>query len=165
MDLYDRYGKLIYSVILGAVRDAATAEDITQEAFLRIWNRVGTFDEEKGKLEGWLVTVARNRAFDHLRSLRKSPQLSSASLEDLERTGLFAVNENQAERIARKSAVRDALKSLEEDQRAVIELTHFEGMSQTEIAEQLKKPLGTVKGLVRSALKSLRSAMAGAGVQ
>ena len=165
LDLYDRYGKLIYSVILRAVSDGGIAEDITQEAFLRIWNRVGTFDEEKGKLEGWLVTVARNRAFDYLRSVRNSPQMSRVSLEDLERMGLFSSDENQADRIAQKNAVSHALKSLGEDQREVIELTHFEGLTQTEIAEKLRKPLGTVKGLVRSALKSLRTAMVGAGVQ
>ena len=164
MDLYDRYGKLIYSVIFRAVNNSAIAEDITQETFLRIWNRIGTFDEEKGKLEGWLVTVARNRAFDYLRSMRNSPSLSTVSLDDLERTGFASSNENQSDRIARERAVTAALKNLNREQREVIELTHFEGMSQIEIAQKLQKPLGTVKGLVRSALKSLRTAMAGASM-
>ena len=164
MDLYDRYGKLIYSVIFRAVSDSGIAEDITQEAFLRIWNRVATFDEEKGNLEGWVVTVARNRAFDYLRSRRNTPQIATASLEDLERTGVFASGENPADRIAKKNAVSAALKTLGDDQREVIELTHFEGLTQTEIAEKLHKPLGTVKGLARSALKSLRASMVGLAV-
>lgn len=164
MDLYDRYGKLIYSVIFRAVNHSAIAEDITQETFLRVWNRVGTFDEEKGKFEGWLVTVARNRAFDYLRSVRSSPAVSTVSLDDLERTGVASSNESQSNRIARERAVVAALKNLNREQREVIELTHFEGMSQTEIAQKLQKPLGTVKGLVRSALKSLRTAMVGAGM-
>jgi RNA polymerase sigma-70 factor (ECF subfamily) len=93
MDLYDSYARLLYSIILRAVNNSALAEDLTQEAFLRIWNRIGTFDQEKGNLQGWLVTVARNRAFDYLRSVRNAPDLSSVSLTDLERTGLFAAEE------------------------------------------------------------------------
>jgi RNA polymerase sigma-70 factor (ECF subfamily) len=164
MDLYDRYGKLIFSVIFRAVNDSAIAEDITQETFLRVWNRIGTFEESKGKLEGWLVTVARNRAFDYLRSARNSPPLSTVSLDDLERTGFASSNENQSDRVARQNAVVAALNNLNREQRQVIELTHFEGMSQTEIARKLQKPLGTVKGLARSALKSLRTAMMEAGM-
>src|ERR1700761_9256802 len=92
--LYDKYGSLVYSVIFRAVAERATAEDLTQETFLRIWNRIHTFDEEKGKLQSWLVTVARNRAFDHLRSIRNQAIQSSAPLEDLERAGCFAGPEN-----------------------------------------------------------------------
>ena len=157
--LYDRYARLLYSIILRAVNDRSVAEDITQEVFLRVWNRIATFDEEKGNFEGWLVTVARNRAFDYLRSVRNAPDLSPLSLTDLERTNLFSVDDREADRLALADAVQVALKGLNQDQREVIELTHFQGMTQTEIAGQLKKPLGTVKGLVRSALKSLRSAM------
>jgi RNA polymerase sigma-70 factor, ECF subfamily len=159
LDLYDRYARLLYSIILRAVKNSSVAEDLTQEAFLRVWNRVGTFDEEKGNLQGWLVTVARNRAFDYLRSVRNAPDLSSPSLTDLERTGLFVVEEGRTDQLVAAEAVRNALSGLNREQREVIELTHFEGMTQTEIAGRLNKPLGTVKGLVRSALKSLRIAI------
>ncbi len=162
MELYDRYGKLMYSVILRAVKDTAMAEDVTQEALLRIWNRIGTFNEEKGNLEGWVVTVARNRAFDYMRAVRHTPETVSANFGDWERPQQLSAHDNQAERVANQQAVLAALGSLNSDQRAVIELTHFEGMSQSEIAHQLQKPLGTVKGLVRSALKSLRSVLVGA---
>lgn len=165
LDLYDLYGRLLYSIILRAVNDSATAEDITQETFLRVWNRIGSFDEEKGNLEGWLVTVARNRAFDYLRSVRGTPEISSISFTDLERSALFSSDEDQSGRLAAAEAIRNALNGLNREQREVIELTHFEGMTQTEIAGRLNKPLGTVKGLVRSALKSLRSAMLPAGAQ
>ena len=162
VSLYDKYGGLVYSVILRAVADRATAEDLVQETFLRIWNRVQTFDDEKGRFEGWLVTVARNRAFDYLRSVKNHPAQSFGRLEDLEQAGCFLNKDerqgDQADRIARQKAVGQALQSLNEDQRRVIELTHFEGMTQTEISEKLNKPLGTVKSLVRSALKSLRTA-------
>jgi RNA polymerase sigma-70 factor (ECF subfamily) len=132
MDLYDSYARLLYSIILRAVNNSALAEDLTQEAFLRIWNRIGTFDQEKGNLQGWLVTVARNRAFDYLRSVRNAPDLSSVSLTDLERTGLFAAEERPTDQLATAEAVRNALKALNQEQREVIELTHFEGMTQTE---------------------------------
>lgn len=165
VDLYGRYGKLLYSIIFRAVGVSSTAEDITQETFLRVWNRIGTFDDNKGNLEGWLVTVARNRAFDYLRSKHNSFEVSPDSLERVERSEFSANEDNPADRIARQRAVSRALEGLTRDQREVIELTHFEGMSQTEIAEKLRKPLGTVKGLVRSALKSLRTALVGVSAQ
>jgi len=161
VDLYDRYGRLLYSVILRAVNDSATAEDLLQETLMRVWNRIHTFDETKGRLEGWLVTVARNRALDHLRANQTSPLAATADLEDLERAGMFYRSESHADRIAQENAVNAALGSLNKDQRQVIELIHFEGLTQAEIAAKLGRPLGTVKGMVRSALKCLRTAMAG----
>ncbi len=159
MELYDRYGRLVFSIILRAVNDSGIAEDITQETFLRVWNRIGSFDEAKGNFQGWLVTVARNRAFDHLRSMRNTPAISPVSLTDLEHSGLCAVESSHSDQVVSAEAVRQALGKLTSEQREVIELTHFEGMTQTEIAGKLNKPLGTVKGLARSALKSLRSAV------
>jgi RNA polymerase sigma-70 factor (ECF subfamily) len=165
VDLYDRYGKLIYSIILRTVRSSATAEDITQETFLRVWNRIHTFTNDRGNLQGWLVTVARNRAFDYLRSQQSSRALATANLDELERAGYFYSELDQSDRIAKQNAVTQALNLLPEEQREVIELTHYEGMTQTEIAQKLGKPLGTVKGLVRGALKKLRSSMTEATVQ
>jgi RNA polymerase sigma-70 factor (ECF subfamily) len=156
-ELYDRYGGLLYSVTLRAVSNPATAEDLVQETFLRIWNRIHTFDLERGRLEGWIVTIARNRAIDYLRSLRSQPGESSATLEDLEHSGLFVTRETEAERLSRRDAVGAALESLNDAQREVLELTHFQGLTQTEIAERTHKPLGTIKSLVRSALKILRT--------
>jgi RNA polymerase sigma-70 factor (ECF subfamily) len=161
--LYDKYGSLVYSVIFRAVADKGTAEDLAQETFLRIWSRIHTFDEEKGRLQSWLVTVARNRAFDYLRSTRNQSVQTAAPLEELERAGCFANSENPnddpIDRLAKEKAVSQALESLTKEQREVIELTHFEGMTQTEISKKLQKPLGTVKSLVKSALKNLRAAV------
>jgi RNA polymerase sigma-70 factor (ECF subfamily) len=162
-ELYDKYGGLLYSVILRSVSNQSTAEDLVQETFLRIWNRIHTFDLERGRLEGWMVTIARNRAIDYLRSLRSQPGESATSLEDLEHSGLFVTRETEAERLTRKNAVGAALDSLNESQREVLELTHFQGLTQTEIADRLHKPLGTVKSLVRSALKILRTSAVEAG--
>jgi RNA polymerase sigma-70 factor (ECF subfamily) len=161
-ELYDKYSGLLYSVILRSVANQATAEDLVQETFLRIWNRIHTFDVERGRLEGWIVTIARNRAIDYLRSLRSQPGESTTTLEDLEHSGLFVTKETEADRLTRRKAVGAALGSLNEEQREVLELTHFQGLTQTEIAERLHKPLGTVKSLVRSALKVLRASAVGA---
>jgi RNA polymerase sigma-70 factor (ECF subfamily) len=163
-ELYDRYAGLLYSVILRAVANQATAEDLVQETFLRIWNRIQTFDVERGRLEGWMVTIARNRAIDYLRSMRSQPGEATATLEDLEHAGLFVTRETEADLLTRRKAVSSALNRLNEEQRQVLELTHFQGLTQTEIAEKMRKPLGTVKSLVRSALKVLRtSAVEAAG--
>lgn len=162
-ELYDKYAGLLYAVILRAVTNQATAEDLLQETFLRIWNRIQTFDPERGRLEGWIVTIARNRAVDYLRSLRSQPGESSTTLEDLEHSGLFVTRESEVDHLTRRKAVGAALERLNQEQRAVLELTHFQGLTQTEIAERLHKPLGTVKSLVRSALKLLRSSAVEAG--
>lgn len=159
VDLYDRYGKLIYSIILRTVRSSETAEDLTQETFLRVWTRIHTFSNERGNFQGWLVTVARNRALDYLRSTQSSLAVTDYSLDDLEKSGRFYLEQDQSDRIAKQNAVAQAMNLLPDDQREVIELTHYEGMTQTEIAEKLGKPLGTVKGMVRGALKKLRSSM------
>src|SRR5258708_6216696 len=89
-DLYDRYGRLAYSLILRIVRNASTAEDLVQETFLRVWNRVQSFDAEKGALGAWLLAVARNRAIDHLRSVDGRMDANAIELNHLESPGMFA---------------------------------------------------------------------------
>jgi RNA polymerase sigma-70 factor, ECF subfamily len=153
--LYDRYGRLLFSIIYRAVREHALAEELVQDSLLRAWTRVQTFDGEKGSLSGWLATIARHRAVDHLRSSRYEPRFF-ADLDEVDRLGLCPT-EPGGDRIERARAVTQALSRLNVRQREVIELTYFEGMTQTEVAQRLNKPLGTVKGLVRSALKMLRT--------
>lgn len=158
-DLYDRYKRLVYSIIYQAVREQGVAEDLTQETFWRVWNRIQTFDSERGKLEPWIATIARNRAVDHLRSIRNSQQFS---FETIETNAMFFSTQSHASQIERENRVLKALKSLSPAQREMIEMAHYQGLTQTEIAELLQRPLGTVKGTLRSALKLLRSAMEGA---
>ena len=151
--------RLVYSIIYQAVREQGVAEDLTQETFWRIWNRIQTFDPLKGKLEPWIATIARNRAVDHLRSIRNSQQFS---FETIETNALFFSTQSHANQVEREATVLKALKSLNAAQREVIELAHYQGLTQTEIAETLRRPLGTVKGTLRSALKVLRGALEGA---
>jgi len=160
-DLYDRYGRIAYSLIQRVVRDAAAAEDLVQ-TFLRVWNRVQSFDQERGALGPWILTVARNRAIDYLRSIDGRMSAGAVELDKLERPGLFAAFEDQALSMDRVERLRSAFEKLSPNQRMVIELAYFEGLSQTEMAERIRQPLGTVKTWVRSALKVLREELIGA---
>ena len=155
-DLYDRYGRLAYSIIYRVVRNPSAAEDLVQETFLRVWNRAQSFDHEKGALGPWVLAVARNRAIDYLRSIEGRMTAGSVELDGVENPSTFSGIDESALSIDRVRKVKTAFEKLNANQREVIELAYFEGMSQTEMAERLKQPLGTVKTWVRSALKVLR---------
>jgi RNA polymerase sigma-70 factor (ECF subfamily) len=153
--LYDRYARLVYALIVRIVRDTAIAEDLVQETFLRVWNRVQAFDSERGAVGPWLLAVARNRAIDYLRSAEARLR-NAVELQETEHPALF---ENLEEGILQSDLlrrVRAALANLPAPQRTVIELAYFEGLSQTEMAERMGQPLGTVKTWVRTALNTLR---------
>jgi RNA polymerase sigma-70 factor (ECF subfamily) len=163
-ELYDRFGRLAYSVILGIVRDASTAEDLTQETFLRVWNRMAGFDSGRGALGAWLLAVARNRAIDYIRSAQARATIHSFELEEHEHPSLFVDMERNLFTADSARRVRKAMARLNENQKKVIELAYFEGLSQSEMAERLRQPLGTVKTWVRTALKVLRDEMGAATV-
>jgi len=155
-ELYDRYGKLAYSLIFRVVRDSGVAEDLVQETFLRVWNRAQGFDAERGSLGPWLLAVARNRAIDYVRSSGGKMAKGALELEYAEQPAAFVNFEADVLSQDRARRVRAALERLSENQRHVIELAYFEGLSQTEMAERMGQPLGTVKTWVRTALKNLR---------
>ena len=159
-ELYDRYGKLAYSLIYRIVRDVGVAEDLVQEAFLRVWNRAQGFDAERGALGPWLLAVARNRAIDYVRSSGGKMARGSLELAHAEQPSVFVNFEADVLSQDRARRVRGALDRLNENQRHVIELAYFEGLSQSEMAERMGQPLGTVKTWVRTALKNLRQELA-----
>lgn len=154
--LYDRYGRTAYSLIYRIVRDAAVAEDLVQETFLRVWNRAHSFDQERGALGPWILTVARNRAIDHVRSVDGRMAANAMELDRVENPRQFSNFEDSALTLDRARRLKEAFVKLTPTQREVIELAYFEGLSQTEMAARLKQPLGTVKTWVRAALKILR---------
>ncbi|MFN7933760.1 MAG: sigma-70 family RNA polymerase sigma factor [Bryobacteraceae bacterium] len=157
-ELYDRYGKLVYSVILRMVREQSVAEDLTQEAFLRVWNRVQFFDAEKGALGPWILAVARNRAIDHLRSAANRMSGKSTDIDaPIEHPEAFINLERDIINSDHARVLRLAMSKLSDKQREVIELAYYEGLSQSEMAERMNQPLGSVKSWVRTALKILRS--------
>jgi len=155
-ELYDRYGRLAYSLIYRVVRDVGVAEDLVQETFLRVWNRAQGFDAERGALGPWLLAVARNRAIDYIRSSGGKMARSALELDYAEQPAMFVNFEADVLSQDRARRVRAALERLNENQRHVIELAYFEGLSQSEMAERMGQPLGTVKTWVRTALKNLR---------
>ena len=162
-DLYDRYGRIAYALIFRIVRNGAVAEDLVQETFLRVWNRVQSFDPQRGALGPWVLTVARNRAIDYLRSVDGKLSAGALELDRLENPALFR-DFSDALAIDRTRKLKSAFEKLNENQRIVIELAYFEGLSQTEMAAQMKQPLGTVKTWVRTALKILRDELTEAAI-
>jgi RNA polymerase sigma-70 factor (ECF subfamily) len=159
--LYDRYGRLVYSLALRIVRDAGDAEDVTQDVFVQAWRQADRFDTERGSVAAWLLSVTRARAIDLLRRRRVRPQpADSPAIAD---TSDDAPGQDvRLEWAERAGAVRAALDSLPFVQRLAIELAFFEGLTHNEIAEQLEVPLGTVKSRVRQGLLRLRDLLAGA---
>jgi len=155
-ELYDHYGRLIYSLIQRMVRNSAAAEDLVQETFLRIWNRMPAFDQERGALGPWVLTVARNRAIDYLRSADGRMSAGALDLDRMEHPGQFCDFDNRALSLDRARMLKEAFEKLTPNQKTVIELAYFEGLSQTEMADRMQQPLGTIKTWVRSALKVLR---------
>jgi RNA polymerase sigma-70 factor (ECF subfamily) len=163
-ELYDRFGRLAYSVIIAIVRDTATAEDLVQETFLRVWNRVHAFEAGKGALGPWLLAVARNRAIDHLRSQSARMDRNAYELDLREHPSLFVNMEREVLNTDHARIIRSAISKLSANQQKVIELAYYEGLSQTEMADRLGEPLGTVKTWVRTALRHLREELGQAAI-
>src|ERR1017187_6425413 len=151
-ELYDRYGRLAYALIL---RDVGAAEALVQETFLRVWTRIQAFDAQKGSIGPWLLAVARNRAIDYLRSAG-GRERNSVEFEETGHPSFFTDMEQGILASDRARRVKAAVEKLSATQRQVIELAYFEGLTQTEMAERMGQPLGTVKTWVRTALKNLR---------
>jgi len=156
--VYDRYRLILFSVILRILTDRAEAEDVLQEVFLQVWRRAGDFDEARGRAFTWLVTIARSRALDRLRSGRsRARRAEEAVHESVDETSDASLDALKSEAAA---IVRKALGELTDEQRKVLFLAYFEGLTQTEIAARLGDPLGTVKTRMRSGLIKLRELLA-----
>lgn len=158
-DLYDRFGRIAYSVILAIVHDGGVAEDLVQETFLRVWNRAQTFDGRQGALGSWLLAIARNRAIDHVRSASARMDRAAFELDAHEHPSLFVDMEREVVNSDHARLIRKAIGKLNDNQRKVIQFAYYEGLSQTEMAQRMGQPLGTVKTWVRGALKVLREEM------
>jgi RNA polymerase sigma-70 factor (ECF subfamily) len=154
-ELYDRYGKMAYSLVLRVVRDNAIAEDLVQETFLRVWNRVHSVDSEKGSLGAWLLAIARNRAIDYLRS-SAGRERNEIELDENDHAPLYREMEAGILISDQARRVKVAMDKLAPNYRTVMELAYFEGLSQSEMALKMGQPLGTIKTWVRTALQSLR---------
>jgi len=178
--LYDRYGEAIFASAYRLTADRGIAEEVVQETFLTLWNRAELFDPTAGSLPAWLHAIGRNRAVDRLRAAGRRPRLvtvSSANAPDasealgLERAAASGTvvagaaqppgPEEAADAAGLRDALRIAMAAMPDHERTVILLAYQEELSQTEIADRLDWPLGTVKTRTRRALLRLREALGG----
>ncbi|MBI1737181.1 MAG: sigma-70 family RNA polymerase sigma factor [Candidatus Rokubacteria bacterium] len=156
---YDRYASLVYPLVLRIVRDRADAADVVQEVFWEAWQAAATYDAERGTPEAWLLTRARSRAIDRVRSVRRRSETFVAPVDEALTAAPGDGTPDQADRISDRGRIQTALERLPDAQREVIELAYWKGLTQTEIAERLKQPLGTVKTRIRLGLERLREAL------
>ena len=154
--LHDRYSQVVYSVALRVLGETSQAEDILQEIFLQLWRNPQTFDSNRGSLGAWLAVITRHRAIDLLR--RRRPE---SDIEDV----IVAVDtrlEQTTDRNMAVAKIRAVVERLPAEQRKPLEMAFFEGLTHSEIATKTGEPLGTVKTRIRSALLTLRKALAAA---
>ena len=152
--LYDRYRLILFSLVLRILHSREEAEDVLQELFLQVWKRATDFDESRGRPFTWLVTLARSRAIDRLRSLNSRERAATESAHAVPDSWADAVDD--AIKSEQGEIVRRALGELPEEQRRALLLAYFEGLTQTEIAARLGSPLGTVKTRMRAGMIKLR---------
>jgi RNA polymerase sigma-70 factor (ECF subfamily) len=155
--LYDRYNRLVFSLALTIVNDRATAEEITLDVFMRIWQKAGTYRAEQAKVSTWLTHIARHHAIDVLRRRAVRSDQYAVQWED----AIYAKSPQQdpqdsAELSMRRERVHAALAQLPPDQKQAIQLAYFGGLTQSQIAETLKQPLGTIKTRMRLAMQKLQ---------
>lgn len=153
--LYDRYAHRVYGLAMKMLADPMRAEDVSQEAFLRLWNRAETYIPARGALSTWILTITRHIAIDHLRKLSRRPE-STVSLD--EHTWGEPIDPDTGSEQDRWRTLRFLLLELPEEQREVVELAYFYGLSQRQIAEHTSTPLGTVKTRARLGMDKLREA-------
>lgn len=165
--LYDRYSGTVLGLARSVLRDDRLAEEATHDVFLNLWQNPDAYDPARGPFAGWLFRVARNRAIDLYRRRREQPfgQTASNDEGDPVDPAAFLIDPepdpaDQAITALQREQVRRAMRSLTDDHRRLLELAYFRGMTQSEIATHLSRPLGTVKTQIRTAMKRLAEILA-----
>jgi len=162
--IYDRYGRLAYTLAFRVLGDAGAAEEVVQEAFLAIWRRATSYRPERGSLRTWVCSIVHHRAIDRLRGRSGRARLDLP----LDRASVEASLSDTWETVAaelERGHLRRALAGLPDDQRRTLELAYYAGHSQSEISSLMGVPLGTVKGRTRMALRRLRTALEREGLE
>jgi RNA polymerase sigma-70 factor (ECF subfamily) len=160
-ELYDRYGRPAYGLALRVLRDEALAEDAVQEAFLAIWRTASRFVPERGKASTWILTLVHRRAVD---LVRREERRRADTLGHAPEPSGGAVDEEAWLRLQRER-VQDALRQLPDQQREAIELAYYGGFTQSELAERLGQPLGTIKSRMFMGLARLRELLGEPGLE
>jgi RNA polymerase sigma-70 factor (ECF subfamily) len=159
--LYDRWSRSLYSLVFHLLMDADEAEDVVEETFWQAWRKASSYEPARGAVSTWLLTIGRRRALDRLRA--RSRRREESSNRERELADVAAPNADPLESVEgaeRRTRVHSALGQLPEEQREVLELGYFAGLSQSEIAERTGQPLGTVKTRMRLAMQKLRGSLA-----
>jgi RNA polymerase sigma-70 factor, ECF subfamily len=159
--LYDRFGRVAFGLAVRIVRDRSLAEDAVQEAFLAVWRSADRFSPERAKPSTWILTLVHRRAVD---LVRKEERRRADPIDDLAHPAGEATDEEAALRSKRR-AVQEALRRLPDDQREALELAYYGGLSQSELAERLGQPLGTIKSRMFTGLARLRDLLAESGLE
>lgn len=157
--LYDRHSRVVYSLVLRILRQAASAEEVVQDVFLQLWRNAAHYDSSRGPFLPWLLTMARNRALDQLRLKGERQRRREDQVDELPPVPVPPDFEHSLDEKRRSARVRSLMDSLQPKQKRAIELAYFEGLSHTEIAESMKEPLGTVKSWIRNGLMRLKEGL------
>lgn len=157
-ELYDRHHRLALALAYRVVGDRESAEDVVQETFLAAWRQASTYQPERGRARAWLLSIARHRAIDRIRRSRGAGDVAELdeSMVDERAPDAFQLTDQNF----RRERMRSALATLPSEQREVVEMAFYGGLTHTEIADQIGAPLGTVKGRLRLAMDKLRSTLA-----
>ena len=158
--LYERFGRRVFSLAVRILSDSVSAEEVTQDVFMSVWRRGATYVSKKGKFTTWLFSIAHNRTIDELRKRRRDLSRTNDDIDD--HLNLKSGDVSPADATVAQSEyakIRAAMQDLPEEQKNVVELSYFKGLTQTEIAEKTGQSLGTVKTRMRLALKKLPKAL------
>jgi RNA polymerase sigma-70 factor (ECF subfamily) len=161
-ELYDRFGRVAYGLALRILRDETLAQDAVQEAFLGIWRSADRFLAERAKASTWILTLVHRRAVD---LVRREDRRRGEPLESAPEPAAPETTEDEATLGLQRRLVQDALSQLSPEQRQALELGYYGGLTQSELAEQLGQPLGTIKSRMFAGLSRLRDLLAEAGVE
>ena len=154
LHLYDRHASRVYALALHVLGDPMSAEEITQDVFVKLWSRAGSYLSSRGSFATWLLSIARHAAIDRLRQERRRP--APADDEDPDDTWAELPDAQSVSEEARWKSLYFAVRALPPEQRQVIELAYYYGMSHSQIAEHLGWPVGTVKTRLRMSMEQLR---------
>jgi RNA polymerase sigma-70 factor (ECF subfamily) len=157
-ELYERYSALVFGLALMIIGDQATAEEITMDVFMRVWQKAASYRPEQAKVSTWLTHVARHHAIDVLRRQAVRPDQSALSWDELQSKIATHLSDpqEQAEDSLQRERIRNAVSHLPQDQKQALLLAYFGGYTQSQIAEILEQPLGTVKTRIRLAMQKLQ---------
>ena len=161
-ELYDRYGRPAYGLALRVLRDETLAEDAVQEAFMTVWKTAPRFVPEKGKASTWILTLVHRRSVD---LVRREDRRRGAPLESAAEPAAPETVEDEATLGFERRVVQEALAQLTPEQREALELGYYGGLTQSELAERLGLPLGTIKSRMFAGLSRLRELLAEAGLE